>query len=86
MDLLERYLEKYPEDAERIVLNVKGALKPDLSPAASRDGVKKSIDNCLRLLGPKGRINVYEAARKDSTADYVTETLATIDEYVKSGK
>lgn len=37
-------------------------------------------------MGPKGTIAQFEAARKDPNANYVEETLAAIDEYVKAGK
>ncbi|KAK7432692.1 hypothetical protein QQZ08_000551 [Neonectria magnoliae] len=84
--LLRRYLERYPEDASHIVLNIKGALGRDYAPRGSKDGVRESIDKCIRTLGPNGRINQFEAARKDPKADYTGETLAAIDEYVKAGK
>ncbi|KAJ6443434.1 RTA1 domain protein [Purpureocillium lavendulum] len=86
LTLLNQYLAAHPEDADRIVLNVKGGLGPNHTPAGSRKDVAKSIDNVLRLLGPQGRIAQFEVGRKDPNVDYEEETLATIDEYVKSGK
>lgn len=86
LTLMRRYLEKYPEDADRIVLNIKGALGPDYRPRGTKESVRKSIDNCLKTLGPVGRIGQFEAARKDPNSDYEEETLAAIDEYVKAGK
>ncbi|UNI15592.1 Pyridoxine 4-dehydrogenase [Purpureocillium takamizusanense] len=86
LSMLRRYLAAHPEDADRIVLNVKGGLGPDMSPAGSRKDVAKSLDNVLRMLGPQGRIAQFEVGRKDPNVDYEEETLATIDEYVKSGK
>ncbi|KAH7023383.1 NADP-dependent oxidoreductase domain-containing protein [Ilyonectria destructans] len=84
--LLRRYLERYPEDASRIVVNIKGALGRDFKPRGSKEGIRESINACLQTLGPKGTIAQFEAARKDPNADYVEETLAAIDEYVKAGK
>ncbi|RMJ14157.1 hypothetical protein CDV36_006161 [Fusarium kuroshium] len=86
LTLMRRYLEKYPADADRIVLNIKGALGRDFRPRGTKEGVRESIDNCLKTLGPLGRINQFEAARKDPNSDYEEETLAAIDEYVKAGK
>lgn len=83
---MRKYLDRYPEDAGRIVLNVKGAFNFPSGPTGSRDGVSGSIDACLEQLGPVGRIDQFEPARKDPNVDYVNETLATIDEYVKAGK
>lgn len=84
--LLRRYLERYPEDASRIVVNIKGALGRDYVPRGSKAGIRESIDECIRTLGPNGRINQFEAARKDPKVDYTEETLAAIEEYVKAGK
>ncbi|KAH6998420.1 NADP-dependent oxidoreductase domain-containing protein [Ilyonectria sp. MPI-CAGE-AT-0026] len=84
--LLRRYLERYPEDAARIVVNIKGGLGRDYKPRGSKEGIRESIDACLQTLGPKGTIAQFEAARKDPNANYVEETLAAIDEYVKAGK
>ncbi|KAF4974120.1 hypothetical protein FZEAL_8943 [Fusarium zealandicum] len=86
LSLLRRYLEKYPSDADRIVLSVKGALGYDFVPRGSKDAVRESIDACMDTLGPKGRIDEFEAARKDPKSDYEDETLAAIDEYVQEGK
>ncbi|KAM0559684.1 hypothetical protein ACHAPJ_004208 [Fusarium lateritium] len=84
--LIRRYLEKYPEDADRIVLTIKGGLGPNYVPLGTKEGVRQSIDACLKTLGPVGRIASFEVGRKDPNADYEDETLAAIDEYVKDGK
>ncbi|KAM5351614.1 hypothetical protein ACJ41O_004337 [Fusarium nematophilum] len=86
LTLLRRYLTKYPSDADRIVLNVKGAFGRDFVPHGSKEGVRESINTCLDMVGPTGRIHQFEAARKDPNADYEGETLAAIDEFVKDGK
>ncbi|CAH0017146.1 unnamed protein product [Clonostachys rhizophaga] len=83
--LLRKYFEKYPEDAKKVVLNVKGAMSPQRTPDASKEGIIRSIDNCLNTLGPVGRIDQFEPARKDKNVPF-EETLETIDGYVKSGK
>ncbi|KAH6897119.1 NADP-dependent oxidoreductase domain-containing protein [Thelonectria olida] len=84
--LLRRYLEKYPEDASRIVVNIKGALGRDYQPRGSKEGIRESIDACLSTLGPNGHIDQFEPARKDPKASYTEETLAAINDYVKAGK
>ncbi|KAK2616939.1 hypothetical protein QQS21_000028 [Conoideocrella luteorostrata] len=86
LTLLNKYLQKYPEDAEKIVVNIKGSLGPDRRPTGSKEAVTKSIENVLRLFGPVGKIAQYEAGRKDVTVDYEKDTLATIEGYVKAGK
>lgn len=86
LTLMRKYYDKYPEDVDKIVLNIKGAIAPGFVVDGSREGIHRSIDNSLEMLGPIGRIDQFEAARKDHKVDYEQETLNTIDEYVKSGK
>lgn len=52
----------------------------------SKENIRRSIDDCIKALGPAGRIASFEIGRKDPNADYENDTLATIDEYVKDGK
>ena len=86
LTILRSYFEKYPEDANKVVVNIKGALGPGHIPNGSKEKVSASIENCLRLLGPVGRIDQFEPGRRDPNHDFENETLATIDSYVKSGK
>ncbi|KAF5641009.1 putative pyridoxine 4-dehydrogenase [Fusarium sp. NRRL 25303] len=84
--LMRRYLEKYPEDADRIVLTIKGGLGPNYVPLGTKENIRRSIDDCLETLGPVGRIASFEIGRKDPNVDYEEDTLAAISEYVKGGK
>ncbi|KAM0341759.1 hypothetical protein ACHAPU_009892 [Fusarium lateritium] len=86
LTLIHRYLEKYPEDADRIVLTIKGGLGPNYVPLGTKENIRQSIDNCIETLGPVGRIASFEAARKDPDVDYEEDTLTAINEYVKEGK
>jgi pyridoxine 4-dehydrogenase len=86
LTLLRRYFDKYPDDADKVVINIKGCVDPlTYVLDASAEGVKKSIENCLNLLGPKGKISQFESARKDPTVE-IEETVKAIDEFVKAGK
>ncbi|PNP53869.1 hypothetical protein FNYG_15702 [Fusarium nygamai] len=84
--LMRRYLEKYPEDADRIVLTIKGGLGPNYVPLGTKENIRRSIDDCLETLGPVGRIASFEIGRKDPNVDYEEDTLAAISDYVKDGK
>ncbi|KAM0252051.1 hypothetical protein ACHAP5_001376 [Fusarium lateritium] len=84
--LIRRYLEKYPEDANRIVLTTKGGLGPNYTPLGTKEGTRQSIESSLKTLGPVGRIGSFAVARKDSNADYEDDTLTTINQYVQEGK
>ncbi|KAI4593801.1 Pyridoxine 4-dehydrogenase [Pestalotiopsis sp. 9143b] len=86
MHLLEAYFAKYPADADRVVLSVKGAAGDGHGPDASPEGVRRSIDNCMRLLKGRKKIDIFECARRD----HKTPLQVTFDvmdkEYVQTGK
>jgi pyridoxine 4-dehydrogenase len=49
LQLLNAYFEKYPEDAEKVVLSIKGGLVPgQMRPDGSQKNVQRSIDECLK--------------------------------------
>lgn len=85
--MLRRYFVKYPEDAERVAINIKGGRDfKTLGFDGSPEGVARSIEHSLEQLGPVGRISQWGMARRDLSHDYEDETLASIDGYVKSGR
>lgn len=84
LTVLRRYYEKYPEDADKIVLNVKGCVRAGLQMDASSEGVRWSIEGSVAMIGGKGRIDQFESARRDPKVD-IEETVAAIAEHVKSG-
>jgi pyridoxine 4-dehydrogenase len=85
LTLLRKYFDLYPEDADKVVINVKGCYG-QTGPNASKEATKQSIERSLAALGPRARIAEFEPARRDPNADYLNDTLATIDTYVQSGK
>ncbi len=85
MTLLKKYYEKYPEDADKVVLNIKGATRPGLSPDGSAEFVRESVENCLAMLGPRGKIDMFESARRDPNVP-LKETLGTLAQLVDEGK
>ncbi|KAK4451680.1 NADP-dependent oxidoreductase domain-containing protein [Podospora aff. communis PSN243] len=85
LTLLEAYFAKYPEDADKVVLNVKGGLDlKTLHADGTRAGIRRSIDNCIRLLKGRKKIDVFECARRDQNVD-MSETFAAIQEYIDQG-
>jgi pyridoxine 4-dehydrogenase len=86
LQLLNKYFTKYPEDAEKVVLSIKGAADvANLRPDGSPEGVKRSIERCLELLDGKKKIDIFEPARVDQNTPIET-TLKALEEYVKAGK
>jgi len=84
LHLLNKYFTKYPEDASKVVLSIKGAVK-DMHPDGSPEGIKRSVENCLKLLDGKKSIDIFEPARVDKNTPIET-TLKALEEYVKAGK
>lgn len=84
LHLMERYFAKYPEDASKVVLSIKGGLN-NMVPDGSPEGIKRSVDNCLALLKGKKSIDIFEMARVDHKTPLET-TFKVLEEYVKTGK
>lgn len=86
LHLLNEYFSKYPEDAEKVVLSIKGGLKRgEMAPDGSEANVQRSIDECLRVLDGKKSLDLFECARVDPNTPIET-TIAAINKYVKAGK
>ena len=85
LTLLRKYYDKYPEDADKVVLNIKGGLRPGMKPDGSPDFLRESIAKCLETLGPKGKIAMYECARRDPNTP-LEQTLTALADLVKEGK
>lgn len=85
LTVLKRYYDKYPEHVDKILLNVKGCMLPGLVGCnSSSEGVRASIENSVRMIGGKGRIDQFEAARKDPNVD-IEVTLKTMGAHVEAG-
>lgn len=85
LTLLRKYYEKYPEDASKVVLNVKGGLHPDFTPDGSPAFLRKEIEESLAMLGPRGKIDMYECSRRDHHTK-LEVTMKALEELVKEGK
>ena len=83
--LLRRYFTRYPADADRAVLNINGALGPGMVPNGNPEFVRQSVDRCLETLDGKGKIDMFECARRDPDTP-LEVTLTTLEELVKEGK
>ena len=68
-----------------MVLNIKGALHLELQPDGSPECVRESVENCPRILGGRGKIDVFECARRDHKVR-LKETLGALAELVNEGK
>jgi pyridoxine 4-dehydrogenase len=83
--VLQRYFERYPEDADKVLLNIKGATRPGLVIDGSPEYVKTSVENCVKQLGPKGFIHQFEPARRDKNVP-LEVTVGALRDIVAEGK
>ena len=84
LHLLNAYFTKYPEDADKVVLSLKGALT-SFVPSGDKEGITRSIENCLKVLDGKKKIDIFECARVDPKVP-IEETVGYLAEFVKAGK
>jgi pyridoxine 4-dehydrogenase len=85
--LLNRYFTKYPEDASKVCLSIKGAIDVQtLRPDSSPEGLRRSLDNCIRMLGGVKKIDVFEAARRDPKVPLAEVFGLLQKEYIDTGK
>ena len=83
--LLNQYFTEYPEKAQHVILSIKGGFDAQKhAPDGTREGVRKSVDNCLRILDGKKSIDIFECARVDPKTE-IEVTVAALGELVSQG-
>ncbi|KAJ4303140.1 hypothetical protein N0V90_002032 [Kalmusia sp. IMI 367209] len=86
LHLLKYYFTKYPEDASRVVLSLKGAY--DLrrqAPDCSAEGLRGAVDEALRVLDGTKTIDLFECTRIDPEVT-VEATVGTLVQLMREGK
>ncbi|RYP04313.1 hypothetical protein DL765_010233 [Monosporascus sp. GIB2] len=85
--LLQRYFEKYPEDAEKVVLSIKGGMNPNtFRPDGTAEGTRRTLDDSIAQLNGRKKIDLFAFARRDQDAP-MEGTFSIIEkEYVQTGK
>ncbi|KKK12444.1 hypothetical protein AOCH_000426 [Aspergillus ochraceoroseus] len=85
--LLERYFEKYPEDTEKVILNIKGGATPKSPmPDGSPENTRRTLDDCMAQLKGRKEIDQFEFARRDPTVPMEVTFGVMNKEYVDTGK
>lgn len=86
LQLLNAYFSKYPEDAEKVVISIKGGGTPGADGVdGGPENTKRSIDQCLKVLDGKKKLDIWESARVDPKTP-IEITMRTAKEYIDSGK
>ncbi|KAL2862197.1 aldo/keto reductase family protein [Aspergillus lucknowensis] len=84
--LLERYFAAYPEDADKVVLTIKGGINPDTHQLdASPANTRRTIDDCLAQLKGRKKIDVFQFGRRDPKVP-LEVTFGVMKEYIDAGK
>ena len=86
LHLLNEYFTKNPERASQVLLSIKGGFKPGtLEPDSSEAGLRRSVDECNRVLDGKKRVDIFECARMDQNTP-IEETIKVLGELKQEGK
>ena len=86
LHLLHDYFTRYPEDADKVVLSIKGAFEPGTyRPTGDKAGVTRSIEECLKILDGKKKIDIFECGRVDPNVP-IEETIGHLAAFVQAGK
>ena len=86
LQLLNRYFTKYPEDADKVVISIKGSVsRTKRGPDNSEENIRRSIDECLKVLDGKKFLDLFEPARQDPNVP-LEETMNAMARYIKEGK
>jgi pyridoxine 4-dehydrogenase len=86
LHMLNNYFSKHPEVADKIVLSIKGGLIPgQLVADCSEANVRRSVDECLRVLDGTKSIDIFECARLQPSVP-VEEVIGTLAKLVQEGK
>lgn len=86
LHLLNRYFTKYPDDAGKVIISIKGSVSPTkMGPDNSEKNIRRSIDECLKVLDGKKFLDLFEPARQDPNVP-LEETMNAMAKYIEEGK
>ena len=87
MTLLKAYFTKYPEDAEKVTIVIKGGYDSQTHIiSSSPEAVRKSIDNILNQLGGTKKLDLWSPARRDPNTPLEVTMGIVQKEYIDTGK
>ena len=84
--LLNAYFTKHPKRAEKILLAIKGGRMPDTGVFdGSETSIRRSVDECIRVLDGKKKLDIFECARVDPNTP-IEESMRVLAQLVREGK
>lgn len=85
--LLEKYFEKYPEDADKVSLSIKGGMNPATHKIdASPENTRRSLDDSIAQLKGRKKIELFEFGRRDASVPLDVAFGVIEKEYIQTGK
>ncbi|KAF2721513.1 voltage-gated shaker-like K+ channel, subunit [Polychaeton citri CBS 116435] len=85
--LLERYLKKYAEDVDKIVLSIKGGLSPVTHGIdAFPENIRRSLDDSIAQLNGRSKMALFEFGCRDTNFPQKVSFEVVEKEYVQTGK
>jgi pyridoxine 4-dehydrogenase len=86
LTLLKAYFTKYPEDADEVIVALKGGVDPvSQVPDGSVEGTRRSIDAMIDQLGGTKKVDIWNPARRDPNVP-LEVTFGAAQEYIDAGK
>lgn len=86
MTLLKAYFTKYPEDADKITIVIKGGADVEtMRPDGSVEGTRRSIENIIAQLGGTKKLDLWSPGRKDADVS-LDVTFGAAQEFIDAGK
>lgn len=87
MTLTKAYFTKYPEDADKVTLVIKGGMdltthKQDGTP----EGTRRSLDNIIKQLGGTKKLDGFAPSRRDPSTPLEVTYGVIQKEYIDTGK
>lgn len=86
LHLLNEYFTVHPANATSVLLSIKGGMNPTtMRPDSTEIGLRRSVDECLKILDGKKGIDIFECARTDPNVP-IEDTIKVLRQFVKEGK
>ncbi|VDC06825.1 unnamed protein product [Peniophora sp. CBMAI 1063] len=74
LELLARFFDKHPGYADKVILSVKGGTKPNtVVPDPSPEGIRTSVELCVKALRGTKKIDIFENARVSRETPLATQ-------------
>lgn len=85
--LLERYFDRYPEDADKVVLSIKGGMNHKTHKTdGSAEGTRQTLTDTIAQLNGRKHLDLFEFARRDQDVP-MEVTFSTMEkEFIQTGK